>query len=84
MADMDEPRPESTTTPLTPTGFVTNMDCWYGMSNATDHGYGGVPEIYETGGAEFAWTIESTWQAANFGLNAEGRHGKIQGNHRIF
>lgn len=83
-ADMDEPRPESTTTPLTPTGFVTNMDCWYGMSNATDQGYGGVPEIYETGGAEYAWTIESTWQAANFGLNAEGRHGKIQGNHRIF
>lgn len=30
-ADKDGQRPESTTTPLTPTGFVTNMDCWYGV-----------------------------------------------------
>lgn len=78
LADMTEPRPESTTTPLTPTGFVTNMDCCYDLSTAWLH------SIYDNAGADEVWTTESTWQATNSGLAARGRCGEIKGNHNIF
>lgn len=84
-ADMNEPRPESTTTPLTPTGFVTNMDCWFGMSDrlSLDDGIA-YSNIYDNAAANAAWKIEATWQATNSGLDAMSYCGKIIGNHNIF
>ena len=70
-------RPESTSNALTPTGFVTNMDCWYGMPFS-------YKNIYSTNAADDIWAIEATWQATNSGFSAEGRHDVIRGNQKIF
>ena len=81
LAESDMPedllRPESTSNALTPTGFVTNMDCWYGMPFS-------YKNIYSTNAADDIWAIEATWQATNSGFSAEGRHDVIRGNQKIF
>lgn len=76
-ADGYNQRPESDTNALTPTGFITNMDCWYGYAHAWKN-------IYDPNAADLAYMSQATWQATNSGLINRGRCGKISGNHKIF
>lgn len=76
-ADQSGTRPESKTNPLTPTGFITNMDCWFGYAHSWIN-------IYDPRFAPLASIGQATWEATNSGLIESGSQGTIQGNHRVF
>lgn len=76
------PRPQSTNNPLTPTGFVTNMEFWQGM---TWENFGDFAYIYEPH-ADANHSI-STYQATNSTLSGANRitnSEDIKGNEKIF
>lgn len=71
------PRPQSTTSPLTPTGFITNMDCWQGLDLVKS-----VYSIYTNAtGTELAsyWSTNSGFSGVNKLENSDDVHG----NNRI-
>ena len=77
-ADQPGRRPESTSTALTPTGFITNMDCWYGVANSPWN------SIYDTSYDSNCHMSQATWSATNSTLQRTDESEEINGNRRIF
>ena len=84
----DTPRPQEDTFPLTPTGWVTTMDCWYGVETAPNDGqYQPVfPCKHDNGDKAYVGNDEATRWATNVTTTVVDNTGStpIVGNSNIF
>ena len=78
--DNINPRPQASNSVLTPTGFVTNMDCWYGVSFL--HNSQWIHNAYDT--LAYAGNGTSNYWATNSTITGIENSQDIVGNKNIF